>query len=41
MIKDEFGQHYLNNIYRGKVAQRYGMETAIDKTPVKRPVFIV
>ena len=40
MIKHEFGQHYLNNLYRGKVAQRYGMETAIDKTPVKSDLYL-
>lgn len=26
--------HYLENIYRGKVARRYGMETAIDKSAI-------
>jgi MOSC domain-containing protein YiiM len=25
------GKYYLTNIYYGKVAERYGIETAIDK----------
>ena len=27
-------KHYLTNIYCGKVAERYGIETAIDKHPI-------
>lgn len=27
--------HYLDSIYRGKVAHRYGVETAIDKSPIE------
>ncbi len=27
-------KHYLTNIYCGKVAERYGIETAIDKQPI-------
>ncbi|KGJ90978.1 MOSC domain-containing protein [Colwellia psychrerythraea] len=33
-------KHYLTNIYCGKVAQRYGMETAIDKQVVEGPVYL-
>lgn len=33
-------QHYLTNIYCGKVAQRYGLETAIDKQPVQGALYL-
>ncbi|MFT5758645.1 MAG: MOSC domain-containing protein YiiM [Alteromonadaceae bacterium] len=33
-------KHYLKGVYRGKVAQRYGMETAIDKVSVEGSVFL-
>jgi MOSC domain-containing protein YiiM len=33
-------KHYLINIYCGKVAKRYGMETAIDKSPIKASVYL-
>jgi MOSC domain-containing protein YiiM len=33
-------QHYLSHVYRGKVAQRYGMETAIDKRPIESAVYL-
>ena len=33
-------QHYLTNVYCGKVAQRYGMETAIDKSPVAGSLYL-
>ena len=32
--------HYLANIYRGKVAQRYTMETGIDKYPVEQSLYL-
>jgi len=33
-------KHYLTNIYRGKVAKRYGMETAIDKHPINTRLYL-
>ena len=33
-------KNYLNGVYRGKVAQRYGIETAIDKFPVEESLFL-
>ena len=33
-------KHYLTSIYCGKVAMRYGMETAIDKQPVNTSVYL-
>jgi MOSC domain-containing protein YiiM len=33
-------KNYLKGVYRGKVAQRYGIETAIDKTSVEESVFL-
>jgi len=33
-------QHYLTNVYCGKVAQRYGMETAMDKYPVEGSLYL-
>ncbi len=33
-------KHYLKNIYCGKVANRYGMETAIDKSPMQSSVYL-
>jgi len=33
-------QNYLKGVYRGKVAQRYGIETAIDKNSVEESVFL-
>jgi len=36
MIKN----NYLKGVYRGKVAQRYGIETAIDKLLVEKSVFL-
>jgi len=33
-------KHYLTNIYCGKVAQRYGFETAIDKLPIKNSLYL-
>lgn len=33
-------KHYLTNIYCGKVADRYGIETAIDKQPVNTPLYL-
>ena len=30
--------YFLAGVYRGQIAQRYGMTTAIDKTPVAGPV---
>lgn len=33
-------KYYLNGVYRGKVAQRYGIETAIDKYPVEESLFL-
>ncbi|KGJ94625.1 MOSC domain-containing protein [Colwellia psychrerythraea] len=32
--------HYLTNIYCGKVAVRYGIETAIDKQPINTNVYL-
>ncbi|SON51720.1 MOSC domain-containing protein [Vibrio tapetis] len=31
---------YLNEIYRGKVQRNYGLETAIDKSPIEGEVFL-
>jgi len=33
-------KHYLTNIYCGKVAERYGIETAIDKHPVNTSLYL-
>jgi MOSC domain-containing protein YiiM len=33
-------QHYLNKVYLGKVAQRYGIETAIDKQPIETDLYL-
>jgi len=33
-------KNYLNGVYRGKVAQRYGVETAIDKFPVEESLLL-
>jgi MOSC domain-containing protein YiiM len=33
-------KHYLTNIYCGKVAKRYGFETAMDKSPIKVSVYL-
>lgn len=33
-------KHYLTNIYCGKVAERYGIETAIDKQPVNTSLYL-
>jgi MOSC domain-containing protein YiiM len=33
-------KNYLRGVYRGKVAQRYGIETAIDKIAVEESVFL-
>ena len=33
-------KNYLNGVYRGKVAQRYGIETAIDKSSVEESLFL-
>jgi MOSC domain-containing protein YiiM len=33
-------KHYLTNVYCGKVAERYGIETAIDKHPVKVSLYL-
>lgn len=33
-------KYYLSGVYRGKVAQRYGIETAIDKYPVEESLFL-
>jgi MOSC domain-containing protein YiiM len=33
-------KNYLNGVYRGKVAQRYGIETAIDKFPVEGRILL-
>lgn len=32
--------YYLTKIYRGKVAQRYGMETGMDKYPVEKSLYL-
>ncbi|OUR75809.1 MOSC domain-containing protein [Colwellia psychrerythraea] len=33
-------KHYLTNIYCGKVAERYGIETAIDKQPINTSLYL-
>jgi MOSC domain-containing protein YiiM len=33
-------KHYLRNVYCGKVAERYGMETAIDKYAVQTKLYL-
>ncbi|SFG00656.1 MOSC domain-containing protein [Neptunomonas qingdaonensis] len=33
-------QHYLNSVYCGQVAQRYGLETAMDKTRVDKKLYL-
>lgn len=33
-------KYYLSGVYRGKVAQRYGIETAIDKYAVEESLFL-
>jgi len=33
-------EYYLTNIYSGKIAQCYGIETAIDKQPVNTKVYL-
>lgn len=33
-------KNYLNGVFRGKVAQRYGIETAIDKFPVEERIYL-
>jgi MOSC domain-containing protein YiiM len=33
-------EHYLTNIYRGKVAQRYTMETGMDKYPIEKSLYL-
>jgi len=33
-------KHYLTSIYCGKVAERYGIETAIDKQPVNTSLYL-
>lgn len=33
-------QHYLSNIYHGKVAKRYGIETAIDKQAITGSIYL-
>ena len=33
-------KHYLANIYCGKVAQKYGIETAIDKQPASTSLYL-
>ncbi|WP_461535279.1 MOSC domain-containing protein [Spongorhabdus nitratireducens] len=33
-------QYYLNNLYRGKVKQQFGLETAITKTPVTDDIYL-
>lgn len=34
------GKHDLTNIYCGKVAERYGIETAMDKHPVYTRLYL-
>jgi len=33
-------KHYLTNVYCGNIAQRYGMETAMDKYPVEGNLYL-
>ena len=33
-------KHYLTSIYCGKVAERYGIETAIDKQPINTSLYL-
>lgn len=33
-------RHYLNSVYCGQVAQRYGLETAIDKSKVEKNLYL-
>ena len=33
-------KYYLKGVYRGKVAQYYGLETAINKVQVEKPLFL-
>lgn len=33
-------QHYLDRVYCGKVAQRYGLETAIDKLAIDKDIYL-
>jgi MOSC domain-containing protein YiiM len=40
MVSDMIKRHYLNKVYLGKVAQRYGIETAIDKQSIETALYL-